>query len=75
MHGLRHSFASLAYHMGIPEMMAAEIGGWKDLGTMLKIYPHLAEQDIAKRSREFTDYFAPEAIKNRQIGNANGNEK
>ena len=70
MHGLRHSFASLAYHMGIPE-----IGGWKDLGTMHKIYTHLAEQDIAKRSREFTDYFAPEAIKNRQIGNANGNEK
>lgn len=75
MHGLRHSFASLAYHMGIPEMMAAEIGGWKDLGTMHKIYTHLAERDIAKRSREFTDYFAPEAIKNRQIGNANGNEK
>ena len=75
MHGLRHSFASLAYHMGIPEMMAAEIGWRKDLGTMHKIYTHLAEQDIAKRSREFTDYFAPEAIKNRQIGNANGNEK
>lgn len=75
MHGLRHSFASLAYHMGIPEMMAAEIGGWKDLGTMHKIYTHLAERDIAKRSREFTDYFSPEAIKSRQIGNANGNEK
>ena len=55
MHGLRHSFASLAYHMGIPEMMAADIGGWKDLGTMRKIYTHLAERDIAKRSKEFTD--------------------
>ena len=75
MHGLRHSFASLAYSLGIPEMMAAEIGGWKDLGTMHKIYTHLAERDIAKRSREFTDYFTPEAIKNRQIGNANGNGK
>lgn len=75
MHGLRHSFASLAYHMGIPEMVAAEIGGWRDLGTMHKIYTHLAERDIAKRSREFTDYFNPEAIKKRQIGNANGNEK
>lgn len=75
MHGLRHSFASLAYHMGIPEMIAAEIGGWRDLGTMHKIYTHLAERDIAKRSREFTDYFNPEAIKKRQIGNANGNEK
>lgn len=75
MHGLRHSFASLAYHMGIPEMIAAEIGGWRDLGTMHKIYTHLAERDIAKRSREFTDYFNPEAIKKRQIGNDNGNEK
>lgn len=69
MHGLRHSFASLAYHMGIPEMMAADIGGWKDLGTMRKIYTHLAERDIAKRSKEFTDYFTPEAMKNRKIGN------
>lgn len=75
MHGLRHSFASLAYSLGIPEMMAAEIGGWKDLGTMHKIYTHLAERDIAKRSREFTDYFTPEAIKKRQIGNGIGNEK
>lgn len=75
MHGLRHSFASLAYSLGIPEMMAAEIGGWKDLGTMHKIYTHLAERDIAKRSREFTDYFTDEAIKKRQIGNDVGNEK
>lgn len=75
MHGLRHSFASLAYSLGIPEMMAAEIGGWKDLGTMHKIYTHLAERDIAKRSQEFTDYFTPEAMKKRQIGNGVGNEK
>lgn len=74
MHGLRHSFASLAYHMGIPEMMAADIGGWKDLGTMHKIYTHLAERDIAKRSKEFTDYFTPEAMENRKIGNGMGNE-
>lgn len=75
MHGLRHSFASLAYSLGIPEMMAAEIGGWKDLGTMHKIYTHLAEKDVAKRSREFTDYFTDEAIKKRKIGNGIGNEK
>lgn len=74
MHGLRHSFASLAYSLGIPEMMAAEIGGWKDLGTMHKIYTHLAEKDVAKRSREFTDYFTDEAIKKRKIGNGIGNE-
>lgn len=52
----------------------ADIGGWKDLGTMRKIYTHLAERDIAKRSKEFTDYFTPEAMKNRKIGNDTGNE-
>lgn len=60
LHGLRHSFASLAYHLGIPEMIAAEIGGWDDLGTMHKIYTHMAKADIAKRSQDFMDYFDPE---------------
>lgn len=60
LHGLRHSFASLSYHLGIPEMIAAEIGGWDDLGTMHKIYTHLAQKDIAKRAQDFCDYFDPE---------------
>lgn len=59
LHGLRHSFASLAYHLGIPEMIAAEIGGWDDLGTMHKIYTHLAKADIANRAQDFCDYFDP----------------
>lgn len=59
LHGLRHSFASLAYHLQIPEMIAAEIGGWKDLGTMHKIYTHLAEDDIAARAKQLSDYFLP----------------
>lgn len=56
-HGLRHSFASLAYHLQIPEKIAMEIGGWKDAGTMHKIYTHLAKKDIAKRAQDFTNYF------------------
>lgn len=67
LHGLRHSFASLAYHLGIPEMVAAEIGGWNDLSTMHNIYTHLAQKDIAKRSQDFCDWFAPEAIKTRKL--------
>lgn len=74
LHGLRHSFASLAYHLGMPEMIAAEIGGWKDLGTMHKIYTHLAQRDIAKRSQDFSDYFDTEKRK-AKIGNENGNAK
>lgn len=75
LHGLRHSFASLAYHLQIPEMIAAEIGGWNDLSTMHNIYTHLAQKDIAQRSKDFCQYFTPESIKKRQIGNAGGNEK
>lgn len=57
LHGLRHSFASLAYHLEIPEMIAAEIGGWEDLGTMHNIYTHIAKSDIAKRSQDLQNYF------------------
>lgn len=58
-HGLRHSFASLAYHLGIPEKIAMEIGGWEDSKVMHDIYTHLAKKDIAKRSRDFSNFFLP----------------
>lgn len=61
LHGLRHSFASLAYHLGIPEMIAAEIGGWDDLATMHNIYTHIAQSDIAQRSQAFQNFFLPES--------------
>lgn len=73
-HGLRHSFASLAYHLQIPEKIAMEIGGWKDAGTMHGIYTHLAQKDIAKRSQDFSNYFNPKD-ETAQNGNENGNEK
>lgn len=57
-HGLRHSFASLAYHLQIPEKIAMEIGGWADDGTMRKIYTHLAQKDIAARAKDFSNFFA-----------------
>lgn len=72
LHGLRHSFASLAYHLQIPEMIAAEIGGWNDLATMRNIYTHLSQADIAKRAQDFSNYFDPSK---RKFGNAIGNEK
>lgn len=57
-HGLRHSFASLAHHIGMPERIAMQIGGWSDPGTMHKIYEHLAKQDIAKYSKMMEDFYA-----------------
>lgn len=58
-HGLRHSFASLAYHLEIPEKIAMEIGGWSDSKVMHDIYTHLSQKDIAKRSQQFSDFFLP----------------
>ena len=75
LHGLRHSYASLAYHLGIPAIIAAEIGGWEDIATMEKIYTHIAQKDIAKRSKDFCDFFSSEEVKKRKIGNGDGNKK
>lgn len=56
-HGLRHSFASLAYHLKVPEKITQEIGGWSDSGTMRKIYTHIARKDITRYQDELADFF------------------
>lgn len=56
-HGLRHSFASLAYHLQIPEKIAMEMGGWSDSGTMHKIYTHIAQSDMTRYQNALTDFF------------------
>lgn len=47
-HGLRHSFASLAYSLRIPEKVAMEIGGWANDQTMRRIYTHVSKADTKK---------------------------
>ena len=47
-HGLRHSFASLARHVGLDEQDAMLIGGWEDPQTMHKIYEHISAADRIK---------------------------
>lgn len=59
-HGLRHSFASLAYHLQVPEQITMEIGGWSDQNTMHKIYTHIAQSDITHYSTAMADFFAQE---------------
>lgn len=56
-HCLRHSFASLAYHLQIPIKITMELGGWKDEATVNKIYTHIAQKDVAKRAEDFTNFF------------------
>ena len=47
-HGLRHSFASMCYALGVPELAAMQLGGWSDYQTMRRIYTHLSEKDREK---------------------------
>lgn len=68
-HGLRHSFASLAYHLQMPEKIAMEIGGWSDATTMHKIYTHIAQSDIKRYQTAMTKFFSSENA------NENANEK
>lgn len=56
-HGLRHSFASLAYHLGLSELETMELGGWSDAGTMRKIYTHLSQNDKAKAQNKMAEFY------------------
>lgn len=57
-HGLRHSFASLAYHLQMPEKIAMDIGGWADSGTMHRIYTHIAQSDIERYRKAMGDFYS-----------------
>ena len=56
-HGLRHSYASLCYHLGLSELQAMEFGGWSDISVMRKIYTHLASSDRAKAEAQLKQFF------------------
>lgn len=44
-HGMRHSFASLAYHLKWSELTTMQEGGWDDPTVVHEIYTHLAAKD------------------------------
>ena len=66
-HGLRHSFASLAYHLGWPELYTIREGGWTDSRTVHEIYTHLDVEDALSRDKTMERFFAG-------ISNCNANE-
>jgi integrase len=65
-HGLRHSFASLAYHLHVPEYITMEIAGWSDEATMRKIYRHIAQSDIERYKEALGEFY--------ESGGKNGDE-
>ena len=56
-HGLRHSFASLAYHLGLPAKTAMRIGGWSTDDVMLRIYTHISNDDVGEAAAALTQFF------------------
>lgn len=40
-----------------PEQIAMEMGGWSDIGTMRKIYTHIAQQDMERYKTKLQDFF------------------
>lgn len=63
-HGLRHSFASLCYHLGVPELIAMEMGGWSNPGTMRRIYTHIAQSDIERYKGALAAFYNKNAHEN-----------
>lgn len=56
-HGLRHTFASLAYSLRVPEKIMMEWGGWSDYKVMHKIYTHIANSDRNKYAAKMKEYY------------------
>ena len=53
-HGLRHSFASLAYHLGWQKLSTMKVGGWTNSKIVDEIYTHNADLDRdIKRMKRF----------------------
>lgn len=57
-HGLRRSFASLAYHLNLPEEVTMKAGGWSDIYTMRKIYTKISQKDINTQGQVYENFFA-----------------
>ena len=60
-HGLRHSFASLGYHLGVPELEMMQLGGWADNQTMIRIYTHIANADRVRAENAMAGFFTQNA--------------
>lgn len=56
-HGLRRSFASLAYHLGWSERQTMRVGGWSDVKTVHNIYIKLSESDVANDIQKMAQFY------------------
>lgn len=61
-HGLRHSMASLAYHLGWSLSTTQQVGGWEDIRTVSEVYTHLAALDKSKDVKRMTAFYSGEDV-------------
>ena len=62
-HGLRRSFASLAYHLGWSERKTMLIGGWSDFKTMHGMYIKLDSTDIKAAAESMHKFYTDNITK------------
>lgn len=56
-HGLRRSFASLAYHLGWSERQTMAIGGWNNLDVVHRVYIKLGGEDIEEAAQTMREFY------------------
>ena len=58
LHGLRHTFVSLCYHLRIPTLVTKKWGGYSPKSTVVEyIYTHLAKKDEAESLTKMEDFY------------------
>lgn len=63
-HGLRHSYTSLAWHLHMDELTVQREGGWSNSKTVHDIYTHLAAQDANADIEKMRQFFNKNGDKN-----------
>ena len=63
-HCLRHSFASLAAHLGLRKDIAMAIGGWKDAKIMDDVYTHIYLTDMHAAQNVMSAFYNDDAEQN-----------
>lgn len=56
-HCLRHSFASLGYHLRLSEFEVMDMGGWSNNEIVHSIYLHLAQRDRLKAENKMARFY------------------
>ena len=56
-HGLRHSFVSLCWHVGLSPLQAADLCGHSKIDMTVRVYTHLSEADRDNGAKILGDFF------------------